>query len=135
MSTNKLTNLRGREILKEHNRHTNNKDGQDKCYVYKNHITKIRIISDMTRGSHTIIYKSLIYYKGVVESTLQRVLFPQPDISIDIVYTKIVIPYDNAKQSPTYYYIKVINNSYVMLITYMGYYHPPPIFGIPPSPY
>jgi hypothetical protein len=81
------------------------------------------------------IFLFLIYYKGVVESTLQRVLFPQPDISIDIVYTKIGNLIDTAKQSPTYYYIKVINNSYVMLITYMGYYHPPPIFGIPPSPY
>ena len=93
MSTNKLTNLRGGETLKDHNRHTNNKDGQDKCYVYKNHITKIRIISDMTIGTSALCKKNiflfLIYYKGVVESTLQRVLFPQPDISIDIVYTKI----------------------------------------------
>jgi len=67
MSTNKLTNLRGGETLKDHNRHTNNKDGQDKCYVYKNHITKIRIISDMTRGTSALCKKNIFlifFYKA-----------------------------------------------------------------------
>jgi hypothetical protein len=58
MSTNKLTHLRRWGTLKDHNGPTKNKDGRDKCYVYKNHITKIRIISDRTRGSDIIIYKS-----------------------------------------------------------------------------
>ena len=85
MSTNKGRDFRLGEILKGHQGYPNNKNGQDKCYVYKNHITKIRIISDMTIGTSALCKKNiflfLIYYKGVVESTLQRVLFPQPDIS------------------------------------------------------
>ena len=58
MSTNKLTDLRLGGTLKDHNGPTKNKNGRDKSYVYKNHITKIRIISDTTRGSDIIIYKS-----------------------------------------------------------------------------
>jgi len=93
MSTNKLTNLRGRETLKDHNRPTNNKDGQDKCYVYKNHITKIRIISDMTIDSLTNNVSPLyiiragwssLLRESVEESTLQTVPHCQPDISLTL---------------------------------------------------
>jgi hypothetical protein len=58
MSTNKRGHLRLGGTLKNQYRSTNNKDDRDKCYVYKNHITKISIISYMTRGYQTIIYKS-----------------------------------------------------------------------------
>ena len=58
MSTNKGRHLRRGEILKGHQGYPNNKNGQDKSYVYKNHITKISIISYKTRGSNIIIYKS-----------------------------------------------------------------------------
>jgi len=48
MTTNKGRHLRRGEILKGHQGYPNNKNGQDKCYVYKNHITKISIISYRT---------------------------------------------------------------------------------------
>jgi len=50
MSTNKGRHLRRWGTLKNQYRSTKNKNGQDKSYVYKNHITKIRIKSYMTRG-------------------------------------------------------------------------------------
>jgi hypothetical protein len=49
-----------------------------------------------------------------------------------IVYTKIVIPYDTAKQSPTFISYIFMN---IMLISYIPYVYPPSIFGIPPPPH
>ena len=62
MSTNKLTDLRLGGTLKDHNGPTKNKDGRDKCYVYKNHITKIRIISDTIKLLISQIMGTFIFF-------------------------------------------------------------------------
>jgi len=56
MFTNKRTDFRRGGTLKNQYRSTKNKDGRDKCYVYKNHITKISKISQRDKSvPHLII--------------------------------------------------------------------------------
>ena len=148
MSTNKLTHLRRWGTLKNQYRSTKNKNGRDKCYVYKNHITKIIIISHMTRGSDIIIYKSLIYYKGVVELSTTRAsrsLHSKGCCSL----SPTSIPHCLYKDTNTIWECQTIPHIYftytfvptgqelmnIMLITYIPYVYPPSIFGIPPPPH
>jgi hypothetical protein len=74
---------------------------------------------------------SSLLRESVEESTLQEVLHPQPDISLDIVYTKIVIVIDTTKQIPIYISQIVIN---ILLINSWGPIWGVYLFGIPPPP-
>ena len=91
MSTNKLTDFRCGEILKGHNRnphedrYSNNNIGEHKinkknCF----HITKISILFEWDNTPTKKDGNPFIIYKGRLESTLQEVLFPQPDISLTL---------------------------------------------------